>query len=157
MSPKLIDCSERNVVGISTKMEPHEHHKIPKLWQHFMPRKKEIRNAISNEFIAIQVYPNNFASNPSAYEIWASVEVEDTTGIPLEMQTFKIPSGRYAVFQLKGMDIYGLYQKLMTQWLPSSGYEIANRPHFQVMGEAYKNGSPDSEEEVYVPINRLAS
>ena len=40
----------------------------------------------------------------------------------------------------------------MTEWLPNSGYEIDNRPHFQVMGETYKNGSPDSEEDFYVPL-----
>ena len=155
MNPKIVECSELIVVGMSATMEQNEPRKIPKLWQQFMPRKKEIQNTISNELIAIQVYANDFLSNPSAFEIWACTEVENLTEIPNEMQAFRISSGTYAVFQLKGMDIYGLYQQIMTEWLPSSGYNIDNRPHFQVMGEAYKNGSPDSEEDVYVPIKSL--
>ncbi len=40
----------------------------------------------------------------------------------------------------------------MTEWLPNSGYKIDDRPHFQVMGKKYKNGSPDSEEDFYIGL-----
>jgi AraC family transcriptional regulator len=152
MTPKLIDCAEKFVIGMSSKMKQNEYHKITELWQGFMPRKKEIENIISNEVIAIQIYPEDMDLNPGAYEIWACAEVEKVTEIPNEMRAFTISSGTYAVFHLKGIDIYGLYQQIMTDWLPTSGYNIDNRPHFQVMGDMYKNGSPDSEEDVYVPI-----
>ena len=71
------------------------------------------------------------------------------------MQSFTIPGGLYAVFQHKGMDAGATYQYIMNQWLPHSGYAIDHRPHFQVMGAKYKNGSPDSEEDFYVPIKQL--
>ena len=53
------------------------------------------------------------------------------------------------------MDAGATYQKIITEWLSTSGYKIANRPHFQVMGEKYNNGCQDSEEDVYVPIEKL--
>jgi AraC family transcriptional regulator len=71
------------------------------------------------------------------------------------MQSFQIPEGDYAIFPHKGMNAGATYQKIMTEWLPKSGYKIADRPHFQVMGEKYKNGSPDSEEDFYVPVEKL--
>jgi AraC family transcriptional regulator len=152
MTEKIIDCAEKIVIGMSSKMKDNEYHKISELWQKFMPRKKEIKNTNSNEFIAIQIYTENIKLHPNAYDIWACVEVSTINEIPNEMKSFKIPAGTYAVFQLKGMDIFGLYQRIMQEWLPNSDFQIDNRPHYQVMGDMYKNGSPDSEEEVYVPI-----
>jgi AraC family transcriptional regulator len=70
------------------------------------------------------------------------------------MEGLRIPSGTYAKFLLIGMNIGGLYETIMTNWLPKSGYQIDARPHFQVMGKDYKQGSPESKEWVYVPIKK---
>jgi AraC family transcriptional regulator len=29
---------------------------------------------------------------------------------------------------------------------------LDNRPHFEILGEKYKQGSPDSEEEIWIPV-----
>lgn len=118
-----------------------------------MPEKYKIKNVATNELIAMQLFPNNI-NNEGAdeYTIWATVEVHDFENIPNGILSYAIPSGDYAVFTLKGMNIQGLYEKIMTEWLPKSGYTIDDRPHFQIMGENYKNGSPDSEEDIYIPI-----
>ena len=63
-----------------------------------------------------------------------------------------ISGGLYAIFIQKGMNAGATYQRIMSEWLPNSGYKIDDRPHFQLMGDKYKNGSPDSEEDFYVPI-----
>jgi len=41
---------------------------------------------------------------------------------------------------------------IMSQWLPNSKYILDHRPHFELLGAKYKNNSPDSEEEVWIPI-----
>ncbi len=38
--------------------------------------------------------------------------------------------------------------------LPNSEYELENRPHFEVLGEKYKNNDPNSEEEIWIPIKK---
>ena len=45
-------------------------------------------------------------------------------------------------------------QHIFTRWLPESNYRLDNRPHFEVLGERYKNNDPNSEEEVWIPIKQ---
>jgi len=33
---------------------------------------------------------------------------------------------------------------------------LDNRPHFEVLGEKYKNGDPESEEEIWIPVKEKA-
>ncbi len=88
------------------------------------------------------------------FEKWAAVEVEDFNGVPDEMETLKTPGGLYAVFLHKGPARKGVetYQYIFRTWLPNSTYLLDNRPHFAVMGIKYKKDSPDSEEELWIPV-----
>jgi AraC family transcriptional regulator len=71
------------------------------------------------------------------------------------MKTFTLKGGQYAVFNHKGSSTdNSIYQYIFTQWLPNSGYQIDNRPHFELLGEKYKNNDPNSEEEIWVPIKK---
>ena len=154
MSPKIISIEKRTVIGMQSFMHHNEHRKIVALWQHFMPRQKEIQTRLNSEFIALQIY-DDFNVMDKPFDIWACVEVISLKDIPDGMTSFIIPEGEYAVFNHKGLDAANTYQSIMTEWLPTSGYQIDHRPHFQVMGDKYKNGHPDSEEEFYVPIKLL--
>ena len=154
MNPKIIKISETKIIGLKSTMHHGEYGKIVALWKRFMRNAKAIKNRVNKDFIAMQSYPD-FNNLKASYDIWASVEVKDTNAIANGMETFTIPKGDYAVFLHKGLDAAATYQQIMTEWLPNSGYKIDDRPHFQVMGEMYKNGSPDSEEDFYVPIQLI--
>ena len=137
MNPEIITITEKKIIGMKSEICHNEYGKIVDLWKCFMPNKKNIKT-INNELIAMQVYAD-FMNIDDAYDIWACAEVTDFENIPDAMETFVISKGKYAVFHQKGVDASGLYQRIMTQWLPNSEYEIDARPHFQVMGEKYKN------------------
>jgi len=151
MNPRILTISEKKVIGTQSTMQHNDFGNIVKLWKGFMPRVKEIENRINNEFIALQVY-NDLNTIEKPFDIWACVEVSNFQDIPKGMLSFTIPEGEYAVFVQKGMDASSTYQHIITEWLPTSGYEIVDRPHFQVMGKKYINGNPESEEDFYVPI-----
>ncbi|MFC0605674.1 GyrI-like domain-containing protein [Winogradskyella pulchriflava] len=151
MNSRIVNLQEKKVIGLKSKMLQHEYGNIVALWKQFMPKKKEILNALNTELIALQDY-SGFGNFEKPFDIWACVEVADLKVIPEGMLSNTIPEGLYAVIPHKGMDASATYQRIMTDWLPNSGYQIDDRPHFQVMGEKYKNGSPDSEEDFYVPI-----
>ena len=156
MNPTIKQTDEIKVIGLSTKTKLNESQDILGLWKQFMPRKHELKHIVSEEFIAIQIFNLQESGEPETeFDIWACVEVANFNAVPQSMKSFSIPSGTYAIFLHKGMDAGLTYQKIMTQWLPNSGYKIDNRPHFQIMGANYKNGSPDSEEDFYVPIQLL--
>lgn len=151
MNPIIINSAEKKVIGMQSTMHRHQYNHIVALWKGFMPRKNELQNLLMNELIAIQVYTDGLNAE-EAFTIWACTEVYDFNTIPNQMEAFTIPCGTYAVFHHKGKDASKLYPYILTEWLPTSVYELEDRPHFQVMGKAYKNGSPDSEEDFYVPV-----
>jgi AraC family transcriptional regulator len=61
--------------------------------------------------------------------------------------------GLYAVFNYKGLNTDNrIFIHIFTEWLPSSGYVLDERPHFEILGEKYKNNDPESEEEIWIPV-----
>ena len=128
------------------------------LWKSFMPHHHQIKNKITEELISMQVFPPAFDfSNfniQAEFEKWATAEVSEFQMIPEGMETYIIPSGLYAVFLHKGpaSDGQKTFQYIFGTWLPNSIYALDSRPHFEILGEKYKNNDPDSEEEIWVPI-----
>ena len=121
-----------------------------------MPRKKEVISRIGTDMISMQVYKSShFADFKPANEFdkWATVEVRDFGNIPAGMETFTLPGGIYAVFDYKGSsNDPSIFQYIFQTWLPTSGYTLDDRPHFERLGSKYKNNDPTSEEEIWIPI-----
>lgn len=130
------------------------------LWRTFMPRRSEIQNRRSTDLISMQVYPDmmDFRNNrPTVlFEKWAAVEVSSFDDIPDGMEKFTLPAGLYAVFLYKGssLEAESFFRYVYGTWFPASDYEVDNRPHFEVLGAAYKNNDPASEEDVWIPIRK---
>lgn len=130
------------------------------LWSSFMPLKSNILNVVGNDRYSLQIYPESYFSdfNPVAeFEKWAAVEVASFNGVPAGMDMLTLPGGLYAVFFYRGNPANGdeVFKTIFTQWLPQSGYVLDSRPHFEVLGELYRNGSDDSEEEIWVPVKKI--
>jgi AraC family transcriptional regulator len=146
---------EKKFVGINLTMSLTDN-KTFELFSSFMPRRKEIVNAENVDVFDLIVYPANYFSafNPSvSFTKWALIEVSSFENIPNEMETFVLSSGQYAVFDYKGLSTdKSIFEYIFRTWLPNSNYLIDNRPHFEVLGEKYKNNDPNSEEEIWVPI-----
>jgi AraC family transcriptional regulator len=69
------------------------------------------------------------------------------------METFVLKSGLYAVFHYQGLSTDNrIFVYILGTWLPNSMYDLDARPHFEVLGEKYKNGDPNSEEDIWIPI-----
>ena len=69
------------------------------------------------------------------------------------MEAFTLKEGLYAVFDYKGSSSdNSIFHYIFSEWLPSSDYQIDDRPHFEVLGERYKNNDVNSEEEIWIPI-----
>lgn len=154
MQPKIINLAKKKLVGINTSTS-WANDKTTQLWSTFMPRRKEIK-AKNTNYISLQIYGENFDFQPETqFEKWALAEVEDFSQIPDGMKTFTLQQGLYVVFHYKGLSSdTSIFQYIYGQWLPSSGYILDNRPHFEVLGEKYKNNDPESEEEIWIPVKK---
>jgi len=136
--------------------------KTGELWQSFMTERKNIQNAVGTELYSIQVYDDldyfkRFNPN-TTFTKWAATEVANSNNIPIGFSTLFIPQGLYAVFLHKGLasDFPKTANYIYGKWIPNSDYDLDNRPHFEVLGDAYKNNDPASEEEVWIPIKKEA-
>lgn len=128
---------------------------IGELWRSFLPRRGEIRNNLTDELISMVIYPPGYFEdfNPlNEFVRWATVEVSNFEHIPSEMEKYTLDSGLYAVFDHKGSDANSVFQYIFSSWLPNSDFQLDERPHFEVLGEKYKNNDPNSEEEIWIPI-----
>lgn len=158
MNPRIEIIEEKKLVGKKLTMS-YANYRVGELWGSFMPRRKEISNSLSNYLVSLVVYkPNHFDDfNPNnEFERWATVEVADFVNVPEKMETFVLSSGLYAVFHYIGSStgITSFYQNIFTVWIPNSEYVLDDRPHFEILGEKYKNNNPLSEEDIWIPIKQ---
>jgi AraC family transcriptional regulator len=155
MIPRILHLKEKKLVGKRLTMSFADY-KPSELWKSFMPRRKEISNNLTNDLMAITVYkPTHFRDfKPSnEFEKWATIEVTDFDSVPNEMETFTLNAGLYAVFDYKGLNTDdSIYHFIYREWIPNSYYALDDRPHFEILGEKYKNNDPTSEEEIWIPI-----
>jgi AraC family transcriptional regulator len=155
MKPRIEILKEKRLIGYNLKMSL-TNNKTGQLWAQFGPVIKEIKNRITKDKISMQIYDSSYYHkfNPeNEFEKWATVEVEDFNNIPNEMNSFTLKEGLYAIFDYKGSSSdNSIFQYIFWKWLPNSPYQIDNRPHFEVLGEKYKNNDPNSEEEIWIPI-----
>ena len=153
--PRIVELTEKKLVGIPLSMSLAEN-KTGLLWSTFMPRRHEVLNQNNNDLISLQIYgPQHFnAFNPKNEFIkWACVEVNSFENLPAGMETLTLQAGTYAIFDYKGLNTdNSIFQYIFGSWLPSSLYVLDDRPHFEILGEKYKNNDPDSEEEIWIPI-----
>lgn len=155
MTPRIERLEEKKLIGQNIKMSLSQN-RTGQLWGQFAPRIKEIKNKLSPNKISMQIYPPHYhkAFSPNnEFEKWAAVEVSHFDDIPKGMESFTLKKGLYAVFEYKGSSADdSIFYYIFSKWLPSSGYQIDDRPHFEVLGERYKNNDVKSEEEIWIPI-----
>ncbi|RYY19451.1 MAG: AraC family transcriptional regulator [Chitinophagaceae bacterium] len=155
MTPSIQTSGEKKLIGNRLVMS-FSNYKVSDLWKGFASRRKEIKNSLTNTMLSVTVYSQNHFVDfkpTNEFEKWAAVEVSDFDNVPSEMETLVLPAGLYAVFYYKGLNTdNSVYQYIFGTWLPGSDYMLDNRPHFEVLGEKYKNNDPDSEEEIWIPI-----
>jgi len=156
MESRIEFIEARKLVGVSRQMTLANDETVA-LWRTFMPRRGEINNRTSGDYISMQVY-DRIAGDPFSpttyFEKWAVVEVSSNETAPDGMKHYHLAGGQYAVFLHKGPA--NAYPKSMQyifgKWLPESEFELDGREHFEILPEGYDPVSPDAEEEIWIPI-----
>ena len=146
MIPKVTYRAPTLLIGKRMAMS-FAHNRTAELWQRFAPRRHELTQSAGTDFFR--------TFDPQCtFEKWAALAVTDHDSVPNGMDTLVLPAGRYAVFRYRGdgSDAALFYQRIYAEWLPQAGLELADRPHFAMMGDQYRHGDPDSEEDIWIPI-----
>jgi len=156
MEFRIKKIDPKYLIGMHMNMSLSDN-KTPELWQKFMPRRADVENRTSNDFISMQVYEeheSNLFSPSTQFRKWAVVEVTDKTKVPDGMESYYLPGGLYAVFIHIGpvTDFPKTMKYIFGSWLPESGYALDTREHFEVLPETYQPMDPEAREEVWMPI-----
>lgn len=155
--PKIVTLAPKILVGINQQMSL-TNNTTAQLWQKFMPMRKLIKQTVGNDLYSLQQYNGVLSlstfSLDNTFTKWAAVEVEHSNDIPENMEALNLAGGLYAVFLYKGLpaNYAATFLYIFGTWFPQSDYEVDDRPHFEVLGEKYSNTSPESEEEIWIPI-----
>lgn len=158
MKPEFVHLPEILIAGTHVQTSLMESH-TQRLWKGFMTRQREILNRTDQAYYALQVYPEGYFGpgfTPSMkFEEWAGVAVSSVDNLPEGMELLRIPGGTFAKFMYQGMakDFGNMARYLYSEWLPSSEESVAQKAHFQVMGDKYLGPeNPESVEEVFIPL-----
>jgi AraC family transcriptional regulator len=155
MEPRLVPSKEKKLVGKRIAMSL-ANNKTGELWRSFMPIRGKVADRVSDDLISMSVYgPAHFLDfKPSnQFEKWAALEVAGFENVSKDLETFILPVGLYAVFDYKGLSTdTRVFQYIFGEWLPGSDFELDTRPHFEILGQKYRNNDPDSEEEIWIPV-----
>jgi AraC family transcriptional regulator len=154
--PRIEAIGEKRLIGLRTTTSAADDG-TGALWRAFMPRRRELVGVVGDELYAVDVFPAGYfaAFDPRAgFEKWAAVEVSPDQEVPGGMSSLTLPAGLYAVFPYRGPASEGeaTYRYIHETWLPASDFVLADRPHFAVMDERYRGEDPDSEEEIWIPV-----
>lgn len=155
ITPTILTSQPKILVGLKMTMSM-AHDRTTDLWRLFIPRHIEIQKPVNNLLFNLKMYDEDYFTHfhpEKVFEKWAAIEVVDVTAVPEGMHRFDLAGGLYAVFDYKGSSADpSVFQFIFNSWLPASGYLLDHRPHFELLGEKYRNLDPDSEEEIWIPV-----
>ena len=156
---RLIELGEKKLLGIS-RMTTMADPSAAVLWRQFSPRIKEVKELVTDYRFSLQQYPvDMFATaDPRGvpYQQWAAMEVSSFENQAEDLGQLLFPAGLYAVHLHRGTpaDFPKTFQRIFAQWLPQSGYQLDDRPHFERLAPDYRPNDPNAVEEIWIPIKK---
>lgn len=156
MEYSIIKKEQIRIVGVKAPLEKNieENFKfVPKFWQESAERGAisqivSLMNTDSKGILGVSACMNGL----DKWEYYIATETDKE--VPKGMDEYIIPAGTWAVFPGEGAmpsAIQEIEKRIITEWLPTSGYEYADAPDI----ELYLNEDPtNSKFEVWVPITK---
>jgi len=138
------------VAGLGERYSFETNHGIPLQWQRFVPYIGNIPGQVGN--VTYGVCCN--ADGEGNFEYIAGVEVSSFDDLPPELRRVRIPAQRYAVFTHRDhiAAIRGTVYTIWNQWLPNSGYKVADAPDFERYDEDFNPQTGTGKVEIWLPL-----
>ncbi|MFO7895469.1 MAG: GyrI-like domain-containing protein [Candidatus Cloacimonadales bacterium] len=154
MEVVIIEREALKVVGmkIRTTIEKNE---IPQLWERFIARMPELQEvAVPDCSLGICLYEGDDFEAGAPFSYLAGVVVKDDSVLPEGMIFHEIPATEVAVFTHTGSveNLAETYEYIYEEWLPQSGYAIAEADELEWYDSRFKYDDPQSQMDIHVPI-----
>lgn len=144
------------IVGVSAPLDKELENNfavVPGMWQ------EAVANGTLQKLAGMMDAPPMGLLGVSACgdeEQWRYFIAVSSTKESGEFEEYIVPASTWAVFSGTGTNksIQELEQRIITEWLPTSGYEYANAPDIEV----YLNPDPQNAQyEVWIPVKKVRS
>lgn len=154
LRPRVEEIEPILLAGVNATMSLADFHP-EKLWKLLVPTVAALPNN-GRKLLSVSMYPPGYFDHYQPgmpFEKWAAFEVSAFENTPEALQRFEIPAGLYAVFHHRGpADDKTIFRRIFSEWLPTSGYAIDNRPHFEMIKPSYNHENNLSDEDIYIPV-----
>lgn len=151
MNYHIVEKEAFRIVGISQPMRSEIEENfavVPEMWgkaamDGTLPKLAALMDGFPKGLLGVSVCNDK--------EEWTYFIAVASTQPSEEFQEYQVPACTWAVFPGSGnnLSIQELEQRIVTEWLPASGYEYANAPDIEV----YLNPDPaNAQYEVWIPV-----
>ena len=156
-------------MGLSFYGDPFEFHAgwdeenhIGRLWKRYMEYLSGHPDVFNNlgkpdGMYELCVY-NEESREKGLLEIFVGMACspQDVANIPVDLLVKVLPDTQYAIFTFSGEEISSDWEKVLQDWLATSGYQSTASYNFQYYDERFKGMDRLAESvlEVYVPIKK---
>lgn len=130
--------------------------KIPAFWQETFQsgKAKQIAALINQEPYGMLGLSAGDWHSEETFDYYIAAATDKP--VPEGLVEYTIPAGTWAIFEAKGPNpatIQGLQQRVVTEWLPTSGYEYGDGPDIEIYIEDDQQ-SADCLSYVWLPIKK---
>jgi len=124
--PRFETRAEFIVAGRGERFTFDRNEGIVGLWQAFAPSMGHVPDQINGWTYGLCCNP----AGDGSFEYIAGTEVSRVDGLPSVFRYFRVPRQNYVVFRHHGhiSTIHQTFFTVFNQWLPESGYELADAP-----------------------------
>lgn len=155
MEYRIIKREEFRIVGFRTPL-PKEAEEgfqvVPKFWSEVGPRVAELLPVMNGDPMGVLGVSTCHRETDNYYYIAVSSDAP----VPDGMFEEQIPAATWAVFDTRGTmpeAIQQLQCRIVSEWLPDSGYEWAQAPDIEVY--LSQPGVPEAEFQVWLPVTKV--
>ena len=155
--PKFVDFPETHLAGVCLRMS-HVRDRTSELWRAFRSATPSIAGRVGRESFSVRIYDDRYSFtrfDPTAeFNKWAAAEVGADAVFQDGLERLVIPAGRYAEFLHVGPAATApkTFGYIYGEWLPASGYDLDERPHFEILPEGYDPFDNFAKERILIPI-----
>lgn len=132
---------------------------VPQLWETFIARMHEIDEiAVPNCSLGICLRDSiREDDDETRFTFLAARVVKNFDILPPDMVSYEIPETLVAVFTHKGSleTLSETYDYIYEQWLPESGYQLADGDELEWYDARYDYDSEDSEMDIHIPVRQV--
>jgi AraC family transcriptional regulator len=151
-APRFEDHGPMLVVGLMERYTQATRAGIPAQWQRFIPHIGHVPGQSNADAYGV-CYNTDDEAN---MDYLCGVEVRNFANVPKDLERLRIASHHYAVFEHREhiSSLQETYKTIFGQWLPASGYEMADAPLFERYPPSFDGRTGAGGLEVWVPVEK---